>query len=116
MLALGKVKLETGVTWSAWERNYVTHVLNASHVGDQAFKTKTKTGMWNSTVATQIAIPPVIFFIQAHLQHTFVQNVQTLFTLGTTNDLTDTRSQNVHCCNGFTVFVKAHVERLMSFG
>ena len=71
--------------------------------------------MRNSTVATQIAIPPVIFFIQAHFQHTLVQNVQTFFTLGATNDLTDARSQNVHSRNGFTIFVEAHIERFNIF-
>ena len=65
MLALEDAKLEAGVTRSTWERNHITHVLHTSYVSNQAFKTKTETGMRNSTVATQIAIPPVIFFIQA---------------------------------------------------
>lgn len=71
--------------------------------------------MRNSIVATQIAILLVIFFIQVYFQYTFVQYVQTFFTLGVINDFIDVRSQNVYSRNGFIVFVKAYIERFNIF-
>ncbi len=71
--------------------------------------------MRHGAVTAQIAIPAVVRRVQTHLSHTRIQYVQTLFTLRTTDDLTNARSQNVHRGNRFTVFVKAHIERLNIF-
>ncbi|VFS88866.1 Uncharacterised protein [Kluyvera cryocrescens] len=75
--------LEGCVSRRSWERDHVANVLYAGHISNQAFEAEAKTGMRHSAVATQVAVPPVVFFVQTHFSHTSIKNVQTLFTLGT---------------------------------
>ncbi|MNF78279.1 hypothetical protein D3C84_604550 [compost metagenome] len=71
--------------------------------------------MRHCAVATQVAIPPVIFLVQAHLGQTGIQHLETLLTLGATDDLADPRGQHVHGGDGLAVVVEAHVEGLDVF-
>ncbi len=71
--------------------------------------------MRHGTVAAQVAIPPVVFLVQTHLGQAGIQHVQTLFTLGATDDLADARGQYVHGGNCLAVVVETHVEGLDVF-
>ena len=56
-------------------------------------------------------MPPVVGRLHATLFDPTFQHVQPLFTLAAADDLADSRHQNVHRADGFSVLVTPHVIR-----
>src|SRR5882757_7777242 len=56
------------------ERNRITHVCKARHIGERALETKAEARMWNGTVAAQIPVPGVVLLVDALGGHARVQN------------------------------------------
>src|SRR5688500_1689905 len=92
--------LEVRLARCAWERDHVANVLDTRRVDDRALEAETEARVWHRAVATEIAIPPVVGRVQAHLADAPVEHVEALFALRAADDLADARRENVHRSDG----------------
>src|SRR6516165_1178043 len=98
------------ISWRSRKWDSVAHVRQSGDVGESTFESETKPGVRDRAVATQITIPSVVRLLDAALRHPSVQHVEPLFALAAANDLADTRSEHVHCCDRSAVVVHSHIE------
>ena len=68
--------------------------------------------MLYSAVFSQIHVPPVILLGHAVLFDSGFEHIVSLFSLAASDDLADSRNQQIACCNGFAVIIESHVESL----
>ena len=62
------------------------------------------------TIFTQIKIEVIVFFLQPKLFHTSFQLTIVILSLASTDNLTNSRNQAVHSCNGLAILVCFHIE------
>eukprot|EP00326_Haptolina_ericina_P009406 CAMPEP_0181227708 /NCGR_PEP_ID=MMETSP1096-20121128/32939_1 /TAXON_ID=156174 ORGANISM="Chrysochromulina ericina, Strain CCMP281" /NCGR_SAMPLE_ID=MMETSP1096 /ASSEMBLY_ACC=CAM_ASM_000453 /LENGTH=86 /DNA_ID=CAMNT_0023321145 /DNA_START=664 /DNA_END=924 /DNA_ORIENTATION=- len=66
--------------------------------------------MRNGAVTAKVEVPPIVLLTQAHLRHLCLKHLQSLFALAATNELSNTRHQEVHGGHCSAVRVVPHVE------
>jgi hypothetical protein len=76
----------------ARERNGVTNVLETSDETDQTLKAQTEARMGNGTESSEVEVPGVRLGVQANTLNSALEDVISLLTLRTTNNLTDLHS------------------------
>jgi hypothetical protein len=64
----------------------------------------------DTTEATKVNVPPIGFLTETKALHVVEKDVETFFSLATSNDFSDARHKNVHGCDGFAIIVETHVE------
>lgn len=72
--------------------------------------------MWDGSVASQVAVPRVGFFIHVEFVESFIEVVESFFALATADDFADTGDEDVHGGDGFIIVVHAHIEGFDIFG
>ena len=95
--------------------NHIANVGHAGDVGNQPFKPKAETRMWNRTIASQIEVPVILAGIQPRFCYTFRQHVIAFFALRAADDFTDSGRQNVQSTYCSIIIIKSHVERFDFF-
>ena len=95
-----------------WEGYHIAYVLHARYEEHQSLEAQTETGVRSGTETTGVQIPPHIFHRDMPTLDLFVQQVQTLLTHATADDLTDLREEHIRTLHGLAVLVDLHIERL----
>src|SRR5215472_15971111 len=92
------------------EGDRVADVGKAGDVGEGALEAEAKAGVRDSAVAAEVAVPGVVFLVDAALGRALVQDVEPLLALAATDDLADPRRQNVHCGDSAATVIEPHVK------
>lgn len=72
--------------------------------------------MRHSTVSSQVQVPPIVLFRQLQLIDSLLEHFQDFLSLGTTDDFSDLRGQNIESSDCLAVLVLFHVEGFDVFG
>src|SRR6185295_6622105 len=107
---------ELGLARGARKWDDVADVLDAGRVLDRALEAEAEAGVRHGAVAAQIAIPPVVGGVQAHLGDPGVEPVEALLALAAADDLADAGREDVHRGDGLAVVVLPHIESLDVLG
>ena len=68
--------------------------------------------MWYRTVFAQLKIPPVVLLVQTQLCHPGLEDIQTILSFGSSDDLSKSGRKYVHGAHCLAVIVELHVEGL----
>src|SRR5689334_20931456 len=99
----GWASLEVGLLGGAREWDHVADVLDAGGVLDGALEAEAEAGVWDGAVAAEVAVPPVVLGIEAHLGDAAVEDVEALLALAAADDLADAGGEHVHRGDGLLV-------------
>lgn len=72
--------------------------------------------MRDGSVFSQVKVPPIVLFGKLELINSALEDFKALFSLGSTNNLSDLRGKNVERGDCFSVRVLTHVESFDVFG
>lgn len=92
------------------EGDDVADVLHAGEVHDEAFKSEAKAGVGGRAELSEVEVPPVGFLGETQFINTRFEDIEPIFSLGTTNEFADAGNKDIHCTDGFVVVVAVHVE------
>jgi hypothetical protein len=70
----------------------------------------------DGSVLAKLSIPPVSLFIKLACLNSLVKNFEVFLSGRASNNLTNTRDQDIHCLDSLAVFIQLHVEGLDVLG
>src|SRR5690606_8021228 len=119
----GGVGCDLGLLRGAGEGEDVADVLHAGDEEDEAFEAEAEAGVGDGAVPAQVAVPPVVLLVQAHLVEAAVEDVEAFLALRAADEFAHAGDEDVHGGDGlFSVGacllrpVQAHVEGLDALG
>ncbi len=77
---------------------------------DRSFKTETKARVRSGAEPASLQIPLVVINREPKFAKAAFEYVQSLLSLTTTDDLTDSRHQHIHRRHGLLIVIHSHVE------
>ena len=83
----------------------ISDVGHTSYKLDRALKTQSKSRMGNRSVTPQVQIPGVFVVGYTWFVHSAFQYLTAFFALTSADNLTDSRDQNVHGTDSFTIII-----------
>lgn len=72
--------------------------------------------MRDGSVSSQVKVPPVVLFGKLELVDSALEDFEALFSLGSTNNFSDLRGEDVERGDCFSVGVLTHIEGFNVFG
>src|SRR6266536_3943891 len=80
----------------AREGDGIAHVGEARRIGDRALEAEAEAGVRHRPVAPEVAVPGVVFLVDAALGHARIEHFETLLALAAADDLAAPRCEDVH--------------------
>ena len=102
------------MTRGSWERDDIADVGHSGNKQYCAFEAQSKAGVWDSAIAAEVSVPPIVIGVEVTFLHALDEHIQTFFALAAADDFSDTWNEHIHGADGFSVVVAAHVEWLES--
>jgi len=98
------------------EGDHILDVLHAGRHHNHPFESQTKTAVRNSSVLSEVSVPPVGINIEVALLDPGVEHVKSVLSGRASNDLSDLGHKHVHSLDCLVIVVQLHVEGLDLLG
>src|SRR5690349_5044028 len=105
------LRLKLRASGCAGKRNDITNICDTGHEHQHALETEAEAGMGHGPITAEIEIPFIILWVHFVAAHARFQDLQAFLALAPSDNLANSRHQQVHRRHRFVVVVQPHVER-----
>lgn len=99
-------------SWSSWEWDNISDVISSSSQHNESLESESESSVWDGSVSSEIQIKLIVINIQSLLLNGLLEGIQSLFSLTSSNQFSNSWSKKIHSTNSFSVSVSSHVESL----
>jgi hypothetical protein len=105
-----RISSKVCVSGCSGEARDISDVVDASEHHDQPLEAEAEAAVRDCAMSSEIQVPPIVFLGQLQFFDSFLKNFQDLLSLGSTDDFSHFRSQDVECSYSLAIAVLFHIE------